>query len=111
MAGMTLRFYVGPLLLALALPCAAHAAARPAVHTVVIEGMQFVPAELTVNAGDTVVWKNKDAFPHTATSSGKGFDSKAIAAGRSWKFVAAKRGAFPYLCTLHRTMKGALTVK
>lgn len=110
MTGVALRLSLG-LLLALALPGAARAAAPAVVHTVVIDGMLFAPAELTVNAGDTVVWKNKDPFRHAATSSGKGFDSKEITAGRSWKFVASKRGAFPYLCTLHRTMTGTLTVK
>lgn len=68
-------------------------------------------AELTVNAGDTIIWKNRDAFPHTATSEGKQFDSRDIAPGGSWKMVAKKRGTFAYICTLHRTMKGTLSVK
>lgn len=107
------RFYSAlcALLLVGASPHAALAAKHRTVHTVVIDGMLFVPAELTVNSGDTVLWKNKDAFPHTVTSSGKGFDSKEIAPQRNWKFVATRPGAFPYLCTLHRTMKGVLTVK
>jgi plastocyanin len=111
MAGIKLRHALWALLLAGALPGAALAAPRPAVHTIVIDGMLFVPAALTVNAGDTVVWKNKDPFPHTATSSTKGFDSRDIAPTRSWQFVAGRRGAFAYLCTLHPTMKGTLTVK
>jgi plastocyanin len=90
----------------------AAAAPKPAVHTVVIDGMQFSPAVLEVNAGDTVIWKNKDPFPHTATADGKtGFDSGEMATGRSWKFKAMKRGTFPYVCTLHRTMTGSLVVK
>lgn len=111
MAGIKLRHGLWALVLAGGLAGGALAAPHPVVHTVVIDGMSFVPAELTVNAGDTVVWKNKDPFPHTATSSEKGFDSKDIAPMRSWKFVASRRGAFPYLCTFHRTMKGTLTVK
>ena len=94
-----------------AMPLAAVAAPQGTVHTVVIDGMLFVPAELKVKAGDTVIWKNKDAFPHTATSVAKGFDSKPIASGGSWKFVATRRGAFAYFCTLHQTMKGVLTVE
>ena len=90
----------------------AAAATKPVVHTVVIDGMQFSPAVLQVHAGDTVIWKNKDPFPHTATSDSRpGFDSGTIAAGGSWKFKALKRGTFPYVCTLHRTMKGSLVVK
>jgi plastocyanin len=87
----------------------AHAA--PAVHTVVIDGLQFIPQTLEVKPGDTVIWRNKDPFPHTATASGAGPASPAIAAGASWKFTAKKRGRYPYLCTLHRTMTGTLIVK
>lgn len=88
-----------------------HAETKPKVHIVVIEAMQFSPQTVEVNAGDTVIWKNKDPFPHTATSEDRGFDSREIAANRSWKFKANKKGVFPYVCTLHPTMKGRLTVK
>lgn len=80
-------------------------------HTVVIEAMQFSPSHLEVKVGDTVIWKNQDPFPHTATSGKNGFDSKTIPAGQTWKFIAKKPGIFPYLCTLHETMKGTLVVK
>lgn len=88
-----------------------YAAPKAAMHTVVVEAMQFAPPMLEVNAGDTVIWKNKDAFPHTATSDRSGFDSGNIRSGRSWKFIAKKRGTFPYSCALHPTMKGLLVVK
>jgi plastocyanin len=96
-------------LLAAGLAPAARAAGK--VHVITIQAMQFAPASLDVNVGDTVVWKNTDPFPHTATAEGKGFDSRAIAPGKSWKFVVRKRGTFAYLCTLHTTMRGALTVR
>ena len=86
------------------------AAAKPATHTVVIEAVAYAPAALTVNRGDTVVWVNKDPFPHTVTAKGS-FDSHDIAAGKSWKYVARKAGEYPYICTFHPNMKGTLTVK
>jgi plastocyanin len=87
--------------------------ARPqdTVHTVVIEGMKFVPDTITVARGDTVVWINKDFFPHTVTATGGRFDSHEIEAAKSWKFVSQKDGKFGYLCTLHPAMKGMLVVK
>jgi len=88
---------------------AAAPAAKPVTHTVTIEGTQFAPASLTVNRGDTVVWVNKDPFPHTATAKGV-FDSKIIAAGKSWRYKATRAGEFQYVCTLHPTMKGTLAV-
>lgn len=87
------------------------AAPKAVVHTVVVEGMQFSPATLEVNAGDTVIWNNKDPYPHTATSASDGFSSGEILPSRSWKFTAKKRGTFPYVCTLHPTMKASLVVK
>lgn len=88
---------------------AASAADRPATHTVVIEGLKFVPEALTVRSGDKVVWLNKDPYPHTATAKGV-FDSRSIAEGRSWKYTAGKPGEYPYVCTFHPNMKGVLRV-
>ncbi len=90
---------------------AAAGAAKPATHKVTIEGTKFDTAELTVNAGDSIVWENKDPYPHTATSKTGGFDSKDIASEKSWKYVANKKGDFPYICTIHPSMKGTIHVK
>jgi len=86
------------------------AADPPRTHEVIIEGLKFVPETLVVHSGDVVVWKNKDFFPHTATAAG-GFDSGPIEAGKSWRFVAKKPGVYPYICSLHTTMKGTLRVE
>ena len=80
-------------------------------HTVIIEGMKFVPDTLTVARGDTVIWVNKDFFPHTVTATGGRFDSHEIQTAKSWKYVPKKIGQFGYLCTFHPTMKGILVVK
>jgi plastocyanin len=90
---------------------AATRARQRKTHTVTIEGTSFQPAQLTVAAGDIVVWVNKDPFPHTATSKAGGFDSESIAPDKSWKLTTVKKGEFDYLCTLHPTMKARLTVK
>jgi len=83
---------------------------KPATHTVTIEGVAYQPDVLVVRRGDTVVWVNKDAFPHTVTARGV-FDSHDIPAGATWKFVARKAGSFAYQCTLHPNMHGTLTVQ
>lgn len=83
----------------------------PATHTVIIEGVQFSPAALTVRAGDAVTWINRDPFPHTATSDGGRFDSHAIEPGQSWTFTPRKAGVISYGCTYHPTMKGTLRVQ
>jgi plastocyanin len=83
---------------------------EPQVHTVSIRAMQFVPAELIVEAGDVVVWKNDDFFPHTATARGA-FDSASIPSGGSWRLETTTKGTFDYVCTLHPTMSGSLTIR
>jgi len=83
----------------------------PAPHTVVIEGMQFSPATLTVKVGDKVTWINRDLFPHTVTADQRRFDSHAIAAGGSWTFTPKKVGVTSYGCTFHPTMRGTLRVE
>jgi plastocyanin len=89
----------------------AMATRAPAEHTVIMDGTQFDPPELTVYVGDTVIWVNKDPFPHTATSKAGGFDSGDVAPDQSWTYNTSKKGEFSYLCTLHPTMKGTLLVK
>jgi plastocyanin len=84
---------------------------NPATHTVTIEGMEFKASNLTVKAGDSIVWVNKDMFPHTVTAKAKAFDSHSIEPGKSWTFRAAAKGEFPYACALHPTMQGTLRVK
>ena len=85
--------------------------AESATHTVVIEAMQFTPQSLEMRQGDTIVWVNKDAFPHNVTAMDGSFRSGDIDADGSWKFEVERKGEFPYRCTLHSTMKGNLIVK
>jgi plastocyanin len=92
-------------------PGAAAGAANPATHTVTIEGTAFATANLTVNAGDSIVWVNKDPYPHTATSKAAGFDSRDIAPDTSWSYTAKTKGDFAYVCAIHPSMKGTLHVK
>jgi plastocyanin len=84
---------------------------KPRTHTIVMEATAFSPEKLTAAAGDTIVWVNKDPFPHTATSGAGKFDSGAIAAGKSWKYTVRRKGTFDYLCTFHPTMKAVLRVE
>ncbi len=88
----------------------AWADAKPVTHTIVMHATAFAPLALTVQRGDTVIWVNKDPFPHTATAKGA-FDSKSIAAGAAWKYKARKAGEYKYLCTFHPNMVGTLRVE
>lgn len=93
--------------LGLAALCAGAAAET---HQVLIEGMQFRPAVVTVKRGDQVVWLNKDVVPHTATAA-RVFDSGSVDAGKRWTWTATAAGRIEYVCTFHPGMKAVVVVK
>jgi len=95
---------------AVAFAGAAALAAPAAKDTVVMDGVAYQPATITVKRGATVSFVNKDPYPPSVTSAGH-FDSKDIAPGKTWKYTAKKAGRFDYLCTLHPNMKGTLVVE
>jgi plastocyanin len=80
-------------------------------HVVEIRGFEYLPASLTVAVGDTVVWVNRDAVPHTATAADRDWDSGSIAAGGSWSRVFAAAGTAAYTCTFHPSMTGRLDIQ
>jgi plastocyanin len=88
----------------------ARVAAKPATVQITIDTVKFTPASVTVKPGDTVIWTNKDILAHTVTAQSGAFDSKVIMPGGTWKFVARKKGDFPYKCVFH-PMTGSLTVQ
>jgi plastocyanin len=105
-----MRGAFGALLCLLAVACGGEAGSGPVPRTHVVEmrGFAFAPAALTLLAGDTVVWRNADIVPHTATSGGD-WDSGSVASGGEWRWVATA-GEFAYLCSFHPTMRGTLSV-
>ena len=90
---------------------AACARPKPAVHTITIHDFAFVPADITVSRGDTIVWSNADFVPHTATARDGAWDSKSIDGSSAWRTVASAAGRHQYYCVFHPTMKAAVVVQ
>ncbi|WP_194921484.1 cupredoxin domain-containing protein [Catenulispora rubra] len=89
------------------------APAAPVVgNAVAIMNFAFAPAALTVKAGTTVTWTNKDSDAHTVTSQGSGgpLQSAALSTGQSYTFTFTKPGTYSYLCTIHPFMTATVTV-
>ncbi len=87
------------------------ASTAPATVQVSIFNYKFDPATLTVPAGTTVTWTNKDEIPHTVMSSDKGFKgSGGLDTGDSYSYTFDKPGSYEYYCTLHPFMKGKVVV-
>lgn len=102
---------------------------QPSETEVIIEGIAFDPKELTVQAGDTVTWVNKDPVDHTVTSGTPGeqgvpgveegtkpkvdgmFDDPLKSAGSTSSFTFEERGTFVYFCRVHAAMTAVVTVQ
>ena len=54
----------------------------------------FVPFDLTVPAGTTVVWVNQDEAPHTITFDDNSVDSGVLNAAQTFTFKFDKAGKF-----------------
>ena len=91
---------------------AAHVAPTPpARHDITMTPESYRPGDLTVQRGDTIVWRNTDIVVHTATSRTGAFDSGRIKAGKTFAWIAADTGRFAYMCTKHKLMRGTLIVR
>ena len=87
-----------------------HEKAVHKVYNVEIKQMQFQPAELTLQKGDTVVWINHDIVAHDVTEeTGKLWTSGSLAPGKSWSLVVTQSA--DYYCSIHVVMKGKLIVQ
>ena len=82
----------------------------PTANQVTIQNMAFSPATLTVTAGTTVKWTNKDAYTHTVTSDTGVFDSGSISGNGVYSYTFNTAGTFAYHCTIHPTMKAQVIV-
>lgn len=69
----------------------------------------------TMRVGDTIVWTQRDAAPHTTTSgtsptSNGIWNSGTLQSGQSFRFTFNQTGAFPYFCAIHPSMTAVITV-
>jgi plastocyanin len=103
-----------------------------------IQGMAFLPSQIWINAGDTVVWTSAAGEPHTvtflragqsrpafngsdssqtkrqggSTYTGSGyFNSGLLNKGQSYSLRFTTTGDFSYLCLVHSSMWGVVHVR
>ncbi len=89
--------------------------------------LRFSPANITIQAGDTVEWRNRSLFTHTVTADkslaknpehvvlpvgAEPFDSGDIPAGEVFRHTFAVAGEYAYFCIPHErhNMLGKVTV-
>ena len=82
----------------------------PGANEVFIQGMAFNPATITISAGTTVTWTNKDAVNHTVTSLTALFGSGSLDPGATFSFTFPAPGTYSYKCSIHQSMSGSVVV-
>jgi len=78
---------------------------------IVIENFSFKPATVTVKAGTTVTWVNRDNEPHTVSDSDKRFKSGAMDTDEQFSYTFAAPGTYNYFCAIHPRMTGQIIVR
>jgi plastocyanin len=76
-----------------------------------IDNFSFGPTELTISAGTTVTWVNRDDIPHTVVSTDKLFKSKVLDTDDKFSFKFDKPGSYPYYCSIHPKMTAKVIVQ
>ena len=80
--------------------------------TVSIDNFSFAPQTLTVKAGTTVTWSNRDDIPHGIGSSNNAFKrSAALDTDDNFSFTFTTPGTYQYFCYLHPHMVGSIVVE
>jgi len=76
----------------------------------------YSPADVTINAGDTVHWMNVDSSAHTVTAGTSAdvqievFNSDLLLADETWSYEFNDAGIYNYFCMIHPWMIGTVTV-
>jgi plastocyanin len=76
-----------------------------------IDNFSFSPATITIPAGSTVKWTNRDDIPHTVVNDDQKFDSKTLDTDESYSYTFTKPGTYPYFCSIHPKMTGKVIVQ
>ena len=88
------------------------ARAQSTTTAVSIDNFTFTPQQLTVKAGTTVTWTNKDDIPHGIAATGNAFTkSKALDTDDSYSFTFTTPGTYQYFCYIHPHMTGTIVVE
>ena len=75
-----------------------------------IDNFAFVPATLTVAAGSTVTWTNRDEEPHTIVANDGSFHSPGMGSQATFSYRFATAGTFDYICSIHPFMHATVVV-
>jgi plastocyanin len=90
-------------------PIAGAATQQDAAATVEVANFAFAPGSVTISAGESVAWVNRDSAPHTAT--GAAFDTGRLTSGQPVAVTFDTPGEYAYNCAIHASMAGTVVVQ
>jgi plastocyanin len=76
---------------------------------IIINQLEYSPAEIEAKKGDKIEWVNQDILAHTATVRGDW--DVMIAAKLKASLILKKTGTAEYYCRFHPNMRGRIRVK
>lgn len=88
-----------------------NAAASNNSGRVAIADFAYSPVDLSVEAGTTVSFPNRDSTSHTASANDGTFDTGTIEGGERGAVTLEQPGTYRYYCLFHPFMKGTVRVE
>jgi plastocyanin len=83
------------------------------VVEVQIDDFTFMPKSITIEAGQTVRWRNNQFTPHLVRSGdpeddypGQLFQSESLGANQTFEYTFDTPGTYKYHCEFHYSMPG-----
>jgi plastocyanin len=82
-----------------------------AANVTATSSQTFASSSVTINAGQSVCWKNTGNLDHTVTSNTAGMFDQALNQGQIFVHVFPTAGTYPYHCRIHAGMTGTVIVQ
>lgn len=76
-----------------------------------VRSLRFSKGKIEIEAGTTIVWRNRDPLAHTVTSDSGSFDSGDLKPDASWSHTFTEPGTYSYHCTPHPLMRAIVVVR
>jgi plastocyanin len=99
---------------ALLLPHTLPAAQKASMAAVTIDNFSFKTPVITVTAGTTITWTNRDDIPHTVTADDgppPSYRSHPLDTGDHFAWLFGTPGTYRYFCSIHPKMRGTVIVQ
>ena len=106
-----MRTFTAALVLVAAILVGSAPANAATTKTVRIYGSAFSPKSVTITAGDTIKWVNRDNDNHQIYADHGGFVSAILRPNQSFSFTFRAAGTYTYKDELHPKIRGTIVVK